>query len=150
MKSNKNVIPIILLISVLMSACGLVASASAPTSTPAGAMATEFVQTIQVLSTQNAALWLSATPQYADTPTPTETSTPTMTPTATETPTPTPTLTATRVPPVYIYIYITNTPYPYNYRNYRDYRDYCRDHPDRCHYDHHTPYPTHTPTATPT
>ena len=149
MKSNKNVIPIILLISVLMSACGLVASASAPTSTPPGAMATDFVQTIQVLSTQNAVLSLSATPQNTNTPTPTETSTPTMTPTATATLTPTPTLTATRVPPIYIYIYITNTPYPF-YDYYNFHRDYCRDHPDRCHYYHHTPFPTRTPTATPT
>jgi len=108
MKRYGLIFPAFLLITLLVSACGLGVSAEAPSPTPGPRLTTTaLVQTLDAQSTAIAFLQSSGTltPTNTETPTATETPTSTATPTATETPTSTATPTNTPVP--------TSTPVSY-------------------------------------
>lgn len=121
MKGKRVIMLFLLLAAGLSGACSLLTFGAAPAAAAPinGQTATALVQTIQVLSTQNAFLQPTATPAITNTPQPTLTSTATVTPTATQTLTNTPTTVPTSTPTrtrAYVNGYAYG--YPYGYPNF--------------------------------
>jgi len=120
MKGFRVIILFLGLAAMLSSACNLLTLGIPATATPeSGQTAIALVQTIQALSTQNAFLLITHTPQPSNTPTLTQTSTPTLTPTLTQTPTSTATSLPT-APPGIAHALVNGYGYyyPYGYRYY--------------------------------
>jgi hypothetical protein len=143
MKGYKVVILFFLVAVLLLSSCSLPVGNAPTAPLQNDNMATQLVQTIAALSTQNAYLLPTITPFITNTPQPTETSMPTAEPTLTQAPNDTPTSVPTDTPAVgqngipivnitpiatyypqgaynysngYGYSYNYNYGYPYNYR----------------------------------